>query len=96
MSAGPRRLSRLLQKVRSRRGLALVTAAAVALVGAQIAAATIASAADPLISQGRPVLASSEGGTAYVAKNAVDGSTTTRWASVKATGRYVRMFGTVR
>jgi hypothetical protein len=35
-----------------------------------------------LLSQGRPALASSEGGSSYVAKNAFDGSTSTRWASV--------------
>src|SRR5437016_3662819 len=41
-----------------------------------------AHAADSLISQGRPALASSEGGASYVASNAFDGLTTTRWASV--------------
>jgi hypothetical protein len=35
-----------------------------------------------LLSQGQPITASSEGGTGYVATNANDGSTATRWASV--------------
>jgi 3D (Asp-Asp-Asp) domain-containing protein len=35
-----------------------------------------------LLSKGKPALASSEGGSGYVAKNAFDGSTSTRWASV--------------
>jgi hypothetical protein len=41
-----------------------------------------ASSGGTLLSQGRPVVASSEGGSGYVATNAVDGSTATRWASV--------------
>jgi hypothetical protein len=39
-------------------------------------------AGDSLLSQGRPVLASSEGGSGYVATNAVDGNSATRWASI--------------
>jgi glucose/arabinose dehydrogenase len=41
------------------------------------------AAAPTLLSQNRPVTASSEGGSGYVAKYAVDGSTSTRWASVR-------------
>jgi hypothetical protein len=37
---------------------------------------------DTLLSQGQPVLASSEGGSGYVATNAVDGNSATRWASI--------------
>jgi hypothetical protein len=42
----------------------------------------VVSSGDQLLSQGKPVKASSEGGSGYVATNAVDGSTATRWASV--------------
>jgi peptidoglycan/xylan/chitin deacetylase (PgdA/CDA1 family) len=62
-----------------RRFLALALGAAV--VAAPALTAMSASAADPLISQGRPVTASSDGGSGYVATNAVDGNTATRWAS---------------
>jgi glucose/arabinose dehydrogenase len=41
------------------------------------------SATPTLLSQNRPATASSEGGSGYVAKYAVDGSTSTRWASVR-------------
>jgi chitinase len=37
---------------------------------------------DPLVSRGKAINASSEGGTGYVATNANDGNTATRWASV--------------
>jgi F5/8 type C domain/Glycosyl hydrolase family 79 C-terminal beta domain len=70
----------LVRTTRRRPHLALVAGAAAALVAAQLGAAAVASAADPLISQGRPVLASSVSGT-FAAANAVDGKTTTRWAS---------------
>jgi hypothetical protein len=42
----------------------------------------LSPAGGTLLSQGKPALASSEGGSSYVATNAVDGSTATRWASV--------------
>ncbi|MGW4063694.1 PQQ-dependent sugar dehydrogenase [Amycolatopsis sp. NPDC004747] len=57
----------------------LIRAAAIAL--ALVAAAiTPAAAADPLLSQGKPVTASSSGGCCPAA-NAVDGNSATRWAS---------------
>jgi hypothetical protein len=62
--------------------LALAATAALAMTIGQAALSNPASAADPLISQGKAVSASSEGGSGYVAKNAVDGSTSTRWASI--------------
>src|SRR4051794_38293216 len=62
--------------------LVLAVVAALLLSTVQFLLASRADAADPLISQGKPVTASSEGGTSYVAANAVDGSTATRWASV--------------
>jgi hypothetical protein len=50
------------------------------------------AASDSLLSQGRPVSASSEGGSGYVATNAVDGSTATRWASVsKVDPQWIRV-----
>ena len=57
---------------------------AVLLCAALPAEAVSAHAAAPLLlSQNRPVTASSEGGSGYVATYAVDGSTSTRWASVR-------------
>src|SRR4051812_108487 len=57
----------------------LIRAGAIALA---LAAGTItpAAAADPLVSQGKPVTASSAGGCCPAA-NAVDGDSATRWAS---------------
>jgi len=46
-----------------------------------LGSAGIAAAADGLVSQGKAVTASSAGGSAYAAKYAVDGNTSTRWAS---------------
>jgi peptidoglycan/xylan/chitin deacetylase (PgdA/CDA1 family) len=66
----------------TRARLAMVGVAALALTTMQATLSSPASAADPLISQGKPVTASSVGGSAYVAANAVDGNTATRWASV--------------
>lgn len=54
------------------------------LVLGLLAAGTIsASAADPLVSRGRAVTASSIEGAGFEAGKAVDGSTSTRWASVE-------------
>jgi glucose/arabinose dehydrogenase len=47
------------------------------------AGAAAPTAADILLSKNRPVKSSSDGGSSYVAKNAVDGPTTTRWASAR-------------
>ena len=41
------------------------------------------AAAPVLLSQNKPTTASSEGGSGYAAKYAVDGDTSTRWASVR-------------
>ncbi|MGW3998165.1 PQQ-dependent sugar dehydrogenase [Amycolatopsis sp. NPDC004772] len=57
----------------------LIRAGAIAVVLAA-AASTPAAAADPLLSQGKPVTASSSGGCCPAA-NAVDGDSSTRWAS---------------
>jgi glucose/arabinose dehydrogenase len=58
---------------------------ATALLGAlTVAAAAPAPAADQLLSQGKPVTASSSGGCC-APKNAVDGDSSTRWASGSGT-----------
>jgi peptidoglycan/xylan/chitin deacetylase (PgdA/CDA1 family) len=59
-----------------------VAIAALVMATVQVVLSTGASAADPLISAGKPATASSVGGSAYAAANAVDGNTATRWASV--------------
>src|SRR4051794_1088796 len=57
---------------------------AVVLCAGLLTGAVPAHAAAPaLLSQNKPVTASSEGGSGYAAKYAVDGSTSTRWASVR-------------
>lgn len=53
------------------------------VLGLLVAGTTIASAADPLVSRGRAVTASSIEGPGFEAGKAVDGSTSTRWASVE-------------
>jgi hypothetical protein len=62
--------------------LALCAVGAAALPFTPVVLSNPAHAADSLVSQGRPVTASSEGGSAYAAEYAVDGSTATRWASI--------------
>ncbi|MCR6487600.1 PQQ-dependent sugar dehydrogenase [Amycolatopsis sp. OK19-0408] len=64
------------------RGIRVGSIALVAgtLVAAALTAAGPASAADPLLSQGKPVTASSAGGCCP-APDAVDGDSATRWAS---------------
>jgi hypothetical protein len=59
------------------RSVKLLLAAAVAIA---LAVPGVASAADTLLSQGKPVTVSSSGGCCP-GPNAVDGSTSTRWAS---------------
>ncbi|NUT52803.1 MAG: hypothetical protein HOV94_36785, partial [Saccharothrix sp.] len=53
------------------------------VLGLLAAGVTGASAADPLVSRGKAVLASSIEGAGFEASRAVDGSTSTRWASVE-------------
>ncbi len=59
---------------------AAATAPALSAAGSSAGASAVAPAADALLSQGKPVTASSSGGCCPAA-NAVDGSSTTRWAS---------------
>ncbi|WP_112267725.1 glycosyl hydrolase family 8 [Lentzea terrae] len=53
------------------------------VLGLLVAGVTSASAADPLVSQGKAATASSIEGSGFEAGKAVDGSTSTRWASVE-------------
>src|SRR5690348_6694768 len=61
-------------------GVAALALAAGFAVGAAGSSSAAAPAADPLLSQGKPVTASSSGGCCPAA-NAVDGDSATRWAS---------------
>ena len=66
----------------ARRARLTLAAAAVAILGTYLTvAATSASAADGLISQGKPATASSTESAAFPAANAVDGNKGTRWSS---------------
>ena len=68
------------------RSVALATGV-VAVLGVPLVISVTASAADDvLLSQGRPVLASSVASGSYPAGNAVDGDTGSRWASVAGAG----------
>ena len=68
------------------RSVALATGV-VAVLGVPLVISITASAADDvLLSQGRPVLASSVESGSYPAGNAVDGDTGSRWASVAGAG----------
>ncbi len=58
-------------------------AACLAAVAVTFAVVPAATAAPVLLSQNKPVSVSSTGGSAYTGTNAVDGSTSTRWASQK-------------
>ncbi|HET6530901.1 MAG TPA: discoidin domain-containing protein [Actinoplanes sp.] len=66
---------------RTRRKLIVLVAAAATLLGVTVAGITQASAADTLISQGKPATASSTEGGPWTAAAAVDGNTGTRWSS---------------
>ncbi|GHG11143.1 alkaline phosphatase [Amycolatopsis bullii] len=57
--------------------------AAVVLLPSAIAAAATTQAADVLLSQGKPVATSTVESSSYTGAKAVDGSTTTRWASAE-------------
>jgi hypothetical protein len=57
--------------------------AAVVLLPSAIAAAATPQAADVLLSQGKPVATSTIESSSYTGAKAVDGSTTTRWASAE-------------
>ena len=68
-------------------------AIAVVLLAALLVATrgSAASAAPTLLSQGRPATASSSDATARTPGRAVDGSTTTRWASARTDAQWLRV-----
>ncbi|MFI6327565.1 discoidin domain-containing protein [Micromonospora chersina] len=75
-----------------RRRSAAVLALVAALVATLVTAVTgAASAADPLLSQGRPVTASSVQSAAFPASAAVDGDAGTRWSSAAADPQWLRV-----
>ena len=57
--------------------------APIVLLPSAIAAASTTQAADVLLSQGKPVATSTVESSSYAGTKAVDGSTTTRWASAE-------------
>ncbi|NUR73781.1 MAG: hypothetical protein HOU81_23455 [Hamadaea sp.] len=69
----------------------LVSIAAAALAAALTVLPLSANAADPLLSQGKPVLASSSEGAGTPAEAAVDGNSGTRWSSVFADPQWLRV-----
>jgi len=73
------------------RTAALAVALAALLGGYVVAAGGPAAAADPLISQGRPAVASSTENSATPASAAVDGDTGTRWSSAFADPQWLRV-----
>jgi hypothetical protein len=76
---------------RARAALAAAAAVAALLVAYLIAVTGPASAAGPLISQGRPALASSQENAAAPASAAVDGNAGTRWSSQFSDPQWIRV-----
>jgi hypothetical protein len=70
----------VLPRGRAPRAVLLLLALAAAVLGLP-GLTPVARAADPLISQGKPVTASSTESVAFPATAAVDGSPGTRWSS---------------
>ncbi|MFD2762825.1 discoidin domain-containing protein [Micromonospora eburnea] len=72
--------------------LAVVLVLLAAMVASFVAAVTTAaSAADPLLSQGRPVTASSVQNASFPASAAVDGDLGTRWSSAATDPQWIRV-----
>jgi hypothetical protein len=76
---------------RSRRRSVALAAALLALAGGYAVNATVANAADPLISQGRAASASSTENGGASAANAFDGNAGTRWSSAFADPQWIRV-----
>src|SRR5262245_47073860 len=87
------RASDLLPLRRRSRSLRLALAAVAVVLLAAYAAVTVApaSAAGPLISQGRPTAASSVENATFPAANAVDGNAGTRWSSQFSDPQWIRI-----
>jgi len=78
--------------LRPKLGTAVVTAVAVVVgLAGYVATARPASAAGPLLSQGRPVLASSQENAGTPATAAVDGNAGTRWSSQFSDPQWIRV-----
>ncbi|MEU4422502.1 discoidin domain-containing protein [Actinoplanes sp. NPDC024001] len=73
----------------SKRSIAAVLAVLLGLAG--VAVTTAASAADTLLSQGKPALASSQEGADVSADKAFDGDAGTRWSSQFADPQWIRV-----
>src|SRR5690606_17326535 len=84
------RAQRAGRALRRRRIAVLATTALGAAVGA-VAFASMAGAAPTLISQGKPVAASSTESAAFPASNAVDGDLGTRWSSAFSDPQWIRV-----
>jgi len=77
---------------RRRARLIALAAALVGLVGGLMVATTMtANAADTLLSQGKPVTASSAENAGTAAGNAVDGNTNTRWSSAFSNPQWIQV-----
>ncbi len=79
-------------RMKSRPGRWVASAVAVLVVaGLALVLPQVAGAADTLLSQGKPALASSEEGAGYAASLAVDGDVNTRWGSQFADPQWLRV-----
>ncbi|WIB63755.1 discoidin domain-containing protein [Curtobacterium sp. MCBD17_040] len=74
-----------------RTGVMVVAAVLLAVLLAAVRTPSLASAAATLLSQGKPVTASSVESSAHTAAMAVDGSTTTRWSSARSDAQWLRV-----
>jgi hypothetical protein len=76
---------------RRRRRLTTLVAVLATALGLTIAGVTTASAADTLLSQGKPATASTQEGADVAAANAVDGNANTRWSSQFADPQWLQV-----
>jgi len=74
-----------------KRSLSIAAAVATILTGYVAIAQSSASAADGLLSAGRPATASSTESAAFPASNAVDGNPGTRWSSAFSDPQWLRV-----
>src|SRR5690606_35870306 len=78
-------------RTRRWRRSAMITSIVLALVAGAVAFAGASAAAPTLISQGKPVTASSVENAAFPASNAVDGDPGTRWSSAFSDPQWIRI-----
>ncbi len=80
------------RRLSPRHRLAIAAAALITVLGSYVViATTAASAADSLLSVGKPAVASSEENVASVAANVVDGNAGTRWSSQFSDPQWIRV-----